>query len=483
MAFFGGTDQSLQIVIKARDDASKVLNGINKNIKNNAKELKNLGVKMTAIGGVASIAIGKMVKDASKFKSLEVSYKRLTKEMGINSDKLIDQLNDVSAGTVANTDLMLSANKAMALGVGDDMETMTTLMEIARLKGRALGLDTTQAFNDIVTGIGRGSPLILDNLGIMIKLGETQENYAAELGKTVEEMTDAEKSQALLNAVLKSGKEELEAVGEMQLTTDEKWQQLIKSVKDITVELGEKLLPVLSDLFDKIKPIIDETINWIKENEELTGKILLGVAAFAALLVVLGPLLILLPGIIAAFGLMASPIGIIILALGTLTGLIYNQIKSWDEFKKSLKIIWNAIEKEIINPIVDSIKNKIEEIIETVDKIIQKFNEMIRKAKEAISSVSIGGIGAKIGGGIQAGMGAVGLPTFNDFISRPGSAPVSFSPQDTIIGVKKPGDLGGQNINVTFNNLSVRDDRDVDRIRDVMDDYFRTVLVNNKITA
>ena len=37
-----------------------------------------------------------------------------------------------------------------------------------QVRGRAMGLSTTQAFGDIVTGIGRMSPLILDNLGICL---------------------------------------------------------------------------------------------------------------------------------------------------------------------------------------------------------------------------------------------------------------------------------------------------------------------------
>ena len=42
----------------------------------------------------------------------------------------------------------------------------------------------------------------------------------------------------------------------------------------------------------------------------------------------------------------------------------------------------------------------------------------------------------------------------NDFVSRPGMSPVSFSPQDTIIGVKNPGALGGSSIIVNIENLS-----------------------------
>ena len=91
-----------------------------------------------------------------------------------------------------------------------------------------------------------------------------------------------------------------------------------------------------------------------------------------------------------------------------------------------------------------------DDAVHTFELATEALSDLIFKAMQAYDwlkkvrqEMSIGGLGAKIGGGIQSGMGAVGLPTFNDFISRPGSAPVSFSPDDTIIGMKNPAMLGG----------------------------------------
>jgi len=56
---------------------------------------------------------------------------------------------------------------------------------------------------------------------------------------------------------------------------------------------------------------------------------------------------------------------------------------------------------------------------------------------------------------------------FDDFISRPGQSPVSFSPQDTIIGMKSPGALGGggnQTITVTINNPMFNERDEMERI-------------------
>ncbi len=96
---------------------------------------------------------------------------------------------------------MLAANRAMMLGVADNADEMSRLMAAAIERGRALGVDASQAVNDVITGIGRMSPQILDNLGI-VGAAAAMDEYAASLGKTADQLTDVEKKQALVNSVL-----------------------------------------------------------------------------------------------------------------------------------------------------------------------------------------------------------------------------------------------------------------------------------------
>ena len=131
-----------------------------------------------AAAGVALVGIKKafdITKQAAKFKQ---SMTAASRQFGKDGDAIIKKLKEVSAGTISNADLIEAANRAMALNVTSDLDQMAELLEVARIRGRAMGIDTTQAFNDIVTGIGRASPLILDNLGIITK-GWAEEAKAA----------------------------------------------------------------------------------------------------------------------------------------------------------------------------------------------------------------------------------------------------------------------------------------------------------------
>lgn len=133
----------------------------------------------------------------------EASFERLASGVGESGQAILQAMQVASQGTVSNADLMAAANRALVLGVADSAEEMAALTEAAIIRGRDVGVGATQAVNDLVTGIGRMSPEILDNLGI-VGAQQSIEAYAQSLGKTAQQLTEVEKKQALVNAVLES---------------------------------------------------------------------------------------------------------------------------------------------------------------------------------------------------------------------------------------------------------------------------------------
>ena len=58
---------------------------------------------------------------------------------------------------------------------------------------------------DLIHGITTQNSLVLKNAGLQVQAGQAVEEYAKSVGKSTKELTDAERSQAVLNAVLKDG--------------------------------------------------------------------------------------------------------------------------------------------------------------------------------------------------------------------------------------------------------------------------------------
>ena len=152
-------------------------------------------------------------------------------QQGQSFDAYIAKLNEVAKGTISTADLVKSASSALLLGIPADQ--IAKLLEIARASAIATGRSTADAFNDIAVGIGRASPMILDNLGLVVKLGPAYDEMARSVGKSAEELDASEQKTAVLNAVLAAGIPRVEAYGKAQSGLAEA-KSLLSSVEGIS---------------------------------------------------------------------------------------------------------------------------------------------------------------------------------------------------------------------------------------------------------
>ncbi|MCK9570056.1 hypothetical protein M0R72_14025 [Candidatus Pacearchaeota archaeon] len=181
-----------------------------------------------------------MAEAAAKFEQSRRAFASMASSIGEDADRLYTTLREKSAGLIDDKSLTESANRAMSLGI--PIQKLGELMEISRVKARDMGITTAQAFNDIATGIGRASPMILDNLGLVMKVGPANEAMARTLGKTAEHLNDKEKKMAIINATISAGKEALERYNTTTLTTSEKMQKLSATVTNLKLVFGQGLI-------------------------------------------------------------------------------------------------------------------------------------------------------------------------------------------------------------------------------------------------
>jgi len=267
----------IDIIIKATDKASGEIDKVKKSLEGmNESQAESVslseafsgvmggfGTGIAASFGVAAAA-AMVFKQAFDLGEQGAAVMRLAdnsalvaKSMGSDMDDIVAAVRSASLNTVSDYDIMAGASRAMMLGVSADAGQLANLMEVAALRGRAMGVSTTQAFNDIVTGIGRMSPLILDNLGIVVNSEAAFSAYAESIGKTKDELTGAEKKQALLNEVLAEGNNLLDAAGGLAKDAASEYEEFGANMKN---------------MFDNMKVGIAEVLTpTIKAINELTG--------------------------------------------------------------------------------------------------------------------------------------------------------------------------------------------------------------------
>lgn len=226
-------------------------------------------IKTIASIGAAYLAVNKAwdyAEQAAKYEQSRQAFNSMAEGMGADAEKVFERVRKLSGGLIDDNALIESMNKAISLGI--PIEKLGDLMLIARAKARDMGITTTQAFNDIATGIGRGSPLILDNLGLVMKVGTANEQMAASLGKTVQELTDKEKKMAILNATLDAGKEALSRHNLEVLTDKERMDSLGASAANLGIELGKLLKGPVSDVSSGLASIVKNINELIETNRK-----------------------------------------------------------------------------------------------------------------------------------------------------------------------------------------------------------------------
>ena len=173
----GSVTKRLIVQLSAEDKMTPALQKAGKGVSAFESTLGKAAIALTAVNQGMQVAqkAAQVLKkgfdlaaEGAQIQRLEQAGSSLARTFGADMDEVIRSLKKASHNTISETDLMLSANKAMMLGVSANTAELAQLMEIAAVRGHAMGLSTTQAFNDIVTGVGRGSKLILDNLGIIV---------------------------------------------------------------------------------------------------------------------------------------------------------------------------------------------------------------------------------------------------------------------------------------------------------------------------
>lgn len=229
---------NVKITVETVDKGSSNVRTAEQNLKNLMGTVGKLSAGVAAAGVVFKQAFD-FSQEGANLNQLEQSFTYLNDTI-LKTPNLLEDLKAASRGTMTEAQMMAGVLKMVA-GSSDEMAMQMAaaspqLMEIAKAAQKlnpTLG-DTAYLYESITTGIKRGSPLILDNLGIVIKVEESYQRFAESIGKTVTELTSEERSLAILNATLASGGNLIRQVGGDVTSQGDAWAQLTVYTEEAT---------------------------------------------------------------------------------------------------------------------------------------------------------------------------------------------------------------------------------------------------------
>lgn len=160
----------------------------------------------------------------------------LAAQIGESGNKIITSLQGITEGQLSMVEAAEKANMALASGFNTDQIERLTVVSLKA--SRALGRNLNEAFERLVRGSAKLEPELLDELGIFTRLDPAVEAYAKQLGKAAKDLTQFERRQAFVNAVIEEGERKFSAIDTTAPSAQKSLEQLSTTISDLGTKFG-----------------------------------------------------------------------------------------------------------------------------------------------------------------------------------------------------------------------------------------------------
>lgn len=343
-----------------------------------------------SVYGVAGIYAGsKLIEMSEKQAQAEQKLVEIYRtRMGVDKKAAQSTMELASAQQklgVVGDEVQLAGAQQLATYAKYPSTVNTLLPAMNNLLVQQKGLNATQ---EDATGLANlFGKAMMGQTGALKRAGISFTDAQAEILKTG---TEEERAAMLAEVVTQN-------VGKMNeefaKTDAGKIQQAKNALGDMGEEIGAVLLPAVADLvswFQKnLMPKLQQLIDFMKQHPQIAKFAL----AFAAITAALGPLMMVLGGLISmigsvitigsalgiTFGAIAAPILAVVAAIAAAVAIGVLLYKNWDKIKKKAVQIWNAI-KAAITKVVTAVKKNVTTNFNTLkNKVTSVFTSLKSK--------------------------------------------------------------------------------------------------------
>jgi ribosomal protein L29 len=243
------------------EELRKELGDVKKQLSDTEKQVETSGSKMSntfknvgkAIAG--AFAIREIVQFGQEVEALARKADGVEKAFNnIASVGMLDDLRKATRGTVSDLSLMQAAVKANNFRV--PLEQLASYFSFATQRARETGESVSDLVQNIVEGIGTNSIAKLDNLGI----------------KTLELREEFAKTGDLAVAVGNIIQRGMEGAADSTTEAADAADRAAASFENLKVEIGQRLMPVLTDLRIGFNRALEGMINFFDSSFVTTSE-------------------------------------------------------------------------------------------------------------------------------------------------------------------------------------------------------------------
>ena len=199
----------------------------------------------TAIAGFEAfraVDFSRIIADATRLsaeaRNLDRAFVNMSRRAGVDAASALRTLISATQNQVSQMELMRSAMRLQAAGIDVSIEDFGRMAGQVVALGAVFGRTADESLRDLTMGLSKMSPMILDNIGVVVRLEDAYRKLAGRLGKTVQELTSVEKQQALLAETQRAINEAVQRFGAAMDPSLVKLNQLNASMANMSANMA-----------------------------------------------------------------------------------------------------------------------------------------------------------------------------------------------------------------------------------------------------
>ena len=276
----------MSVELQGINDIKSQLSGLSDSLKNSmkgAQEATNSTSSsmdgLTSAIKAAAVAFGlwkisDYIKDSAllsaRVETLGVVLNTIGTTAGYSTKELSGFVSGVKVMGITTQESLQSLTKMVQANL--DLTKATQLARVAQDAAVIANTNSSNAMGRLLYGITTLQPEILRNLGIIVNFQTAYQNFADASNRSVDSLTQAEKQQIAMNAVLKEGEKIAGSYENAMGTIGKQLTSLPRYTEELSLEFGELFKPALGVAvgeFTEMIKTLSEALVGMKESGDL----------------------------------------------------------------------------------------------------------------------------------------------------------------------------------------------------------------------
>ncbi|RJQ26333.1 MAG: phage tail tape measure protein [Peptococcaceae bacterium] len=324
-ALSGTTKEASKTTAASGEAAQKAGSGYKKmaeEAKGTGFQLWNLTIVASAAFGAITIGMKEAIQVQQDYKNALLGLESVAQGFGQSTDAAKEAAQRLAADglmSVADAATGLKNLLAAKFGLPEAVQIMERFKDSAAF-GRQASLSFGQAVRSATEGIKNGNSILVDNAGVTKNLSVMLEEAGLSAQDLMRASHDAGVRQAIFNGIMRETQHQVGDAAKLAGTLSGELSKTGVAAREAGISIGDALELPISRILGFITPLIGKITDWIKENPKLAATI--GMVTVAVMgLVLAGSLLatFVIPAITTAIELLGGQVAAVVLGITALT--------------------------------------------------------------------------------------------------------------------------------------------------------------------